>query len=269
MPISLDRPTMHRLYRHSSPKDTVIPRRSHINHVTHNMLPNHPNNHSFVLFALCVDSPLQQGLHFFHVADTSHVTFLDTLQGQSGNQGSTNTRTVLGSHDDDLVLLVRSPVQDLTESLGTTGLEVRVLGEDRTVGTNVARFDVLLGADGGDTAGRDTGGTSADQLGQTADHLKLRLCRTDIQLTLEKVMSLGQVLVRVLLNGSKERRIQQVRLVQLGGVLAVEDQTRARLEQVQQSQTENLAQVQASGHLLERLLAGTRRVTVDDLVELG
>lgn len=108
------------------------------------------------------------------VQHTSTVTSLDPLQRQSRDQRSTNTTAILGSQNLDRVLLLAAsgllrPVEDLAESLGTAGLEVRVLVEDGTVSADVARGVVLLLADGRDTTGGETSSTSADELGKAAD----------------------------------------------------------------------------------------------------
>lgn len=102
--------------------------------------------------------PLGASLHkVLRVQDTSHVALLNPLQGQRSNQRSTNTRTVLGSQylNGILVALVGlgGPVEDLTQGLGAAGLEVRVLVEDGAISANMGSLDVLLLADGGDTAG--------------------------------------------------------------------------------------------------------------------
>lgn len=89
--------------------------------------------------------------------NTRHVALLNPLQGQRSNQRSANTRTVLGSQDLDGVLVtlvgLGGPVEDLTQSLGAAGLEVRVLVEHGAISANVGGLEVLLLADGGDTTG--------------------------------------------------------------------------------------------------------------------
>lgn len=133
--------------------------------------------------------------------DTSQVTSLDALQGQSSNEGGTNTATILRSKDLDGVLSLGvgllGPVEDLSQSLGATGLEVRVLVKYRTVSTNVARLVVLLLADGGHTAGRQTSGTGANELGQAADQLELGGRAGDVETLEEAVERLLEVLPRI------------------------------------------------------------------------
>lgn len=66
--------------------------------------------------------------------DTSHIACLDTLQGQGGDQGGTDTTAVFGSKDLNGILLLGvglfGPVEDLAERLGAARLEVGVLVED-------------------------------------------------------------------------------------------------------------------------------------------
>lgn len=126
------------------------------------------------------------------------ITLLNTLESQRGNQGGTDTASVLGSQDLDGVLLVGirllGPVQDLAQGRRATSLEVGVLVEYGAVGTDMARAVALLLADGGDAAGRETGGASTDQLGGAADQLELLVVGGDLELGLEQLVGLGQVL---------------------------------------------------------------------------
>lgn len=72
-----------------------------------------------------------------------------------------------------------------------------------------------------------------------------------------------------LLDGRQKGRVQCVCLSQVGNVLALKDVHVLVVVEVDKDQAEDLAKVQPSDHLLERLLARTRGVSVDDLVELG
>ena len=73
--------------------------------------------------------------HALGVTNTSDLALLNTLEGESGDEGSTDTGTVLSGEDlDRVVALTESlaiaaavPVEDLLERLRTTGLEVGVL----------------------------------------------------------------------------------------------------------------------------------------------
>lgn len=132
------------------------------------------------------------------VQDTGHITLLDALEGQGGNQGGTNTRSVLSSQDFDGVLIalvsLGGPVEDLAQSLSATGLEVRVLVEHGAVGANVRGLIALLLADGGDAAGGQTGGSGTDKLGGPADKLQLGQVGPEIQLVEEQIEGLLEVL---------------------------------------------------------------------------
>jgi hypothetical protein len=92
------------------------------------------------------------------VQDTVQVALLNTLESKRGDQGGTDAAPVLGSQDLDGVLLdgvlLLRPVQDFAQGLCAAGLEVGVLVENRSVGTDVAGSVALLLADGGDSAGR-------------------------------------------------------------------------------------------------------------------
>lgn len=73
--------------------------------------------------------------HALGVADTGGVALLDTLEGKGGDESGADTGTVLSGHDLDRVVALAErlavtatfPVEDLLESLSTTGLEVGVL----------------------------------------------------------------------------------------------------------------------------------------------
>lgn len=89
--------------------------------------------------------------------DTCHVALVDSLESQGGNQGGTDTATILGRKNLDRVLfplvLLGGPVEDLSEGLGSSGLEEGVFIEDGTVGTHVTAVVVLLLANSSDTTG--------------------------------------------------------------------------------------------------------------------
>lgn len=132
------------------------------------------------------------------VQDTSQVASLGTLEGQSSNQSSSDTATVLGRQNLDWVVLLGvsllRPVENLAQGLCATGLEVRVLVEDGSVSTDMARLVVLLLANSRDTAGREPGSSCSDELCQSADQLKLRHRRLDVELRLESIVRLLKVL---------------------------------------------------------------------------
>jgi hypothetical protein len=68
------------------------------------------------------------------VLNTSDVASLDALEGQSSDQSSTNTGTILSSQDLDgvflLGVLLLGPIKNLAQSDSTSSLEVGVLVED-------------------------------------------------------------------------------------------------------------------------------------------
>lgn len=146
---------------------------------------------------------------------------------------------------------------------------MRVLGEDGAVGTNMARVDILLLADGGDTAGGEARGAGTDELGQTADHLQLGRCGLDAQLALDDLLGVLEVLVGVFFDGGQDGRVEEVGLAQVGGVLVAEDEARFVVDDVEEGEAEDLAEVQACGHLFEGLLAWTRGFAVDGVVVFG
>lgn len=130
--------------------------------------------------------------------NTGQIASLGSLEGQSGNESSPNTATILGRQDLYRVFILGvgllRPVEDLTQGLRATSFEVGILVEDRTVGTNVAGFVVLLLANGCDTAGGKSGSSGSNELCQSSDQLKLRDRGIDVQLGLEGVKSLLEVL---------------------------------------------------------------------------
>jgi hypothetical protein len=132
---------------------------------------------------------------------TRKVASLDSLQSQSGNQSSAYTATVFSGQDLNGILLLGvrlgRPVEDFAKGLGATGLEVRILVEDGTIRANMAGLVVLLRANGCNTAGRETGGTGTDELGESSNELQLGSCAGDVELGEEQIMGLLQVLKRV------------------------------------------------------------------------
>ena len=74
---------------------------------------------------------------------------------------------------------------------------MRVLVEDRSVGTNVSLSVVLLLANGCNTASGKTGGAGSDEFGKSAEDFALGLSDGDVQLTTEQVSCVLQVLIRV------------------------------------------------------------------------
>ena len=133
--------------------------------------------------------------------DTGQVALVDSLECEGSNESSTYTATILSGEDLDRVFLLRvgllRPVENLTQCLSTTGLEVRVLVEDGAVSADMAGLVALLLADGGNTASREAGSTSADELSRPADELELWPIGLDVQLVKEEVKGLLEVLVRV------------------------------------------------------------------------
>lgn len=130
-----------------------------------------------------------------------HDALLDAFQSQRGNQGGTHTTAVLSSQDLDGILLLRvlllGPVENLTERLGTAGLEVRVFVKHGPVGAHMARLVSLLDADGSDAARRETSCPGANQLSKAADESQLRTAGLDVQLGFEEVERLLEVLMRI------------------------------------------------------------------------
>lgn len=73
-------------------------------------------------------------------------------------------------------------------------LEVSGLVEYGTVGAHVTGLVVLLLADGGDTAGRETCCASSDEFGEAADEFEFWASGGDAELVLEEVCCSGQTL---------------------------------------------------------------------------
>lgn len=130
--------------------------------------------------------------------DTGQIASLGSLESQSGNESSSNTATILGRQDLYRVFILgvglRRPVEDFSQGLCATSLEVRVFVKDGTVSTDVARFVILLLANSCDTAGGKPGGSGSDELCQSSDELKLRGRGSDVQLVQEGVRRLLEVL---------------------------------------------------------------------------
>jgi hypothetical protein len=202
------------------------------------------------------------------VLDTSEVALLDTLDGQSGDQSGTDTRSILGGKNLNGVLLKSAllswPVQDLAQGLGTAGLEVRVLVEHGAIGTDVAGLVTLLLGNSSDTAGGEASSTGTDELGETAHELELRLCATKAKAVLKEVGRLGQVLKGILLDEGEEGGVESVSLAQLADILALKDVDLLVLVQVNQDLAEKFTEVETGNHLLESLLTWSWRLLVDD-----
>lgn len=75
--------------------------------------------------------------------------------------------------------------------------------------------------------------------------------------------------IDLLLDSGQERRIHDVSLLELTHILALEQVSMGVLVQVKNNQAEDLSKVEASNHLLERLLTRARRLLVDDDVILS
>lgn len=78
----------------------------------------------------------------FWVEDSSNITLLHSLEGERGNNGSTNTTSVFGSQDLYWVFLFEAllsrPVKNLSKCLCAARLEVWVLVEHGAISTHVA-----------------------------------------------------------------------------------------------------------------------------------
>lgn len=137
-------------------------------------------------------------LEVLRVQHTCAIARLDALECQSRDQRSTNTATILSGEDLHGVLLVGifllGPVQNLTQCLGTASLEMGILVEDGAISTNVTRLVVLLLADSCNTAGRQTGGAGANELGYAADQFQLMTSSGDVEAGVEEIMGLLKVL---------------------------------------------------------------------------
>lgn len=110
------------------------------------------------------------------IHDTDCMTFLDPLDRQRRDQCSTDTASVLGGQNLNLVFLSLWPAKDFAQRFGPTCLEVRVLVEHGAVGADVAGGDVLLFADTSDSTGGKAGGAGTNELGQTTEDFCFGLC---------------------------------------------------------------------------------------------
>lgn len=139
----------------------------------------------------------------------------------------------------------------------------------RAIGTDVSSLVALLLADSRNTTRTKSGGASTDKLSQATEKLKLRPIGLDSHLLDEDVVSLLQVLERIVLNVGEEGGVKGVRLLQRADVSTLEELDSGLLVQVDEDETEELAKVETSNHLLESLLARARRLLVDDHIVLG
>ena len=140
------------------------------------------------------------------------------------------------------------------------------LVKHRTIGTDVCSLVVLLLADSRNTTRTKSGGASTDELSETTDKLELRPVRLDAHLLDEDVVSLLQVLEGVVLDVGEEGGVERVGLLQRADVGTLEELDLGLLVQVDEDQAEELTKVETGNHLLESLLAGARRLLVDDHV---
>lgn len=143
------------------------------------------------------------------------------------------------------------------------------LVKHRTIGTDVSSLVVLLLADSRNTTRTKSGGASTDELSETTDKLELRPVRLDAHLLDEDVVSLLQVLEGVVLDVGEEGGVERVGLLQRADVGTLEELDLGLLVQVDEDQAEELTKVETGNHLLESLLAGARRLLVDDHVVAG
>ena len=147
--------------------------------------------------------------------------------------------------------------------------EFAYLVKHRTIGTDVSSLVVLLLADSRNTTRTKSGGASTDELSETTDKLELRPVRLDAHLLDEDVVSLLQVLEGVVLDVGEEGGVERVGLLQRADVGTLEELDLGLLVQVDEDQAEELTKVETGNHLLESLLAGARRLLVDDHVVAG
>lgn len=143
------------------------------------------------------------------------------------------------------------------------------LVKHRAIGTDVSSGVVHLLADGSDTTRTKSGGAGANDLGQAAEQLKLGPGGLDTHLVDEHVVSLLQVLVGVVLDVGQEGGVERVGLLERADVSTLEELDLGLLVEVDEDETEKLAEVETGDHLLESLLARARRLLVDDDVVLG
>jgi len=133
--------------------------------------------------------------------DAMHVARLDTLQCQGSNERGAHTTSIFSSKDLNGILLpgicLLRPVQNLTQSLSTTSLEMGVLIEDGAVSSHMTCVITLFFANSCNTACRKTSSSGADELGSPADELKFWSIGINTQLVLEEVGGFRQVLIGV------------------------------------------------------------------------
>lgn len=139
----------------------------------------------------------------------------------------------------------------------------------RAIGADVCSLVTLLLADSRDTTRTKSGGASTDEFSKTTEKFKLRPSGLDTHLVDEDIVGLLQVLEGVVLNVREERGIERVGLLQRADVSALEELDRWLLVEVDEDQTEELAKVETSDHLLEGLLTRARRLLVDDDIVAG
>lgn len=131
---------------------------------------------SFFYFAVLLRYLLarsRRSFEIFGVQNTSKVTLLHSLQRKSGNNSSADTASIFGGEDLDRVFFSRvflsRPVENLSESLCASCLEMRVFVEYGAVGAHVAGLKVLLDADSSNSTSRQASRTCADQFSGSTD----------------------------------------------------------------------------------------------------
>ena len=101
--------------------------------------------------------------------DPSQIPLLNSLKRQRSYESCTYTRPILCRQDLNGVLLLRRlllrPVQDLPQGNSTTGFEMRVLVEDRSVSTDVACLIAFLLAYCSNATSREAGGSGSNEFG--------------------------------------------------------------------------------------------------------
>ena len=119
------------------------------------------------------------------ILDPCEIAFADAFEREGCDDGGADATAVLGLVQHNRVL-GGSPVEDLAQRPGAALPEVWVLLEDGTVGTDAARLDSFLPADGRNAAGRESCGARPDELGQSSAELELGLRRLQLELFAEE-----------------------------------------------------------------------------------
>lgn len=204
------------------------------------------------------------------------------LAGNQGNQSGTDTTSILGDTNADLLLSGNSNLGNLTQGLAEVSIEVGVELDQTAVDTHINNLlGVQLAGVKEDSSKRDsaeTGGALANGVDKNLDSLALDIAGVlDLQVILESGLDINVILGSVGLNLAQETGIQTPLAVKervrwqgnLGGLAGLEDTQLRVIVNSKQGTAENFTQEHAGDTLFKHLDTGVVALGIEIAVVNG